>query len=194
MNRADGRQVRHGLVREERDLEGTRREPLQAAREEGRPGEGGADAPDCGGGLQGELRAPQEALRDVSDLTSLHKTKSTVVPTVDFVLFRFVISLTSLRASFCRASFSLNPCSLRSSASPPPSPFRADLLHELLEARMGWVGGESAAPSAGRNAPSRQARVAEAQRAEPVGGASRRARPRQFCRGLASLNWPRFRA
>ena len=40
---------------------------------------------------------------------------------------------------------------------------------------------------AGRNAPS-EARVAEAQRAEPVGGASRRARTRQFCRVLASLN------
>ena len=36
------------------------------------------------------------------------------------------------------------------------------------------------------------ARVAEAPRAEPVGGASRRARARQFCRVLASLNWPRF--
>ena len=46
--------------------------------------------------------------------------------------------------------------------------------------------------SAVRNAPS-EARVAEARSAEPVGGASRRARPRQFCRGLASLNLPRFR-
>ena len=50
--------------------------------------------------LQGELRSPQEALRDVSDLTSLRKTKPAVVPTVGFVLLRFVISLTSLRASF----------------------------------------------------------------------------------------------
>ena len=40
---------------------------------------------------------------------------------------------------------------------------------------------------AGRNAPS-EARVAEARSAEPVGGASRRARTRQFCRVLASLN------
>ena len=38
---------------------------LQAAREEGRPGKGGGDAPDRRAGLQGELRSPQEALRDV---------------------------------------------------------------------------------------------------------------------------------
>ena len=62
----DPGQVRHGLVREERDLEGTRREPLQAAREEGRPGEGGSHAPDRRAGLQGELRSPQEVERDVS--------------------------------------------------------------------------------------------------------------------------------
>ena len=61
----DPGQVRHGLVREERRLEGTRREPLQAADQEGRPREGGADAPGRRAGLQGELRSPQEALRDV---------------------------------------------------------------------------------------------------------------------------------
>ena len=38
---------------------------LQAACEEGRSGEGGGDAPDRRAGLQGELRSPQEALRDV---------------------------------------------------------------------------------------------------------------------------------
>ena len=86
----DPGQVRHGLVREERRLEGTRREPLQAADQEGRPREGGADAPGRRAGLQGELRSPQEALRDVSDLTSLRKTKPAVVPTVGFVFLRRV--------------------------------------------------------------------------------------------------------
>ena len=91
----DPGQVRHGLVREERRLEGTRREPLQAADQEGRRGEGDGDAREVRGGLQGELRAPEEAQRDVSDLTSLRKTKPAVVPTVGFVFLRFVISLTS---------------------------------------------------------------------------------------------------
>ena len=67
------------------------------------------------------------------------------------------------------------------------------LLGDLEEVAADEIMGLRPKPrDAGRNAPSRQARVAEAQRAEPVGGASRRARPRQFCRGLASLNWPRL--
>ena len=62
----DPGQVRHGLVREERRLEGTRREPLQAADQEGRRGEGDGDAREIRTGLQGELRPPQEARRDVN--------------------------------------------------------------------------------------------------------------------------------
>ena len=62
----DPGQVRHGLVREERRLEGTRREPLQAADQEGRRGEGDGDAREVRTGLQGELRSPEEAERNVS--------------------------------------------------------------------------------------------------------------------------------
>ena len=40
-------------------------EPIQAVREEGRPGDGGADALDGGDELQGELCSTQEALRNV---------------------------------------------------------------------------------------------------------------------------------
>ena len=59
------RQVRHRLLRGERRFEGAWREPLQAARQEDRPGQGDGDAQGRRAGLQGQLRPPQEALRDV---------------------------------------------------------------------------------------------------------------------------------
>ena len=80
-------QVRHGLVREERGLEGARREPLQAADQEDWRGEGDGDAPEVRRGLQGELPAHQEARRDDVIRGLATKQSAAVLSPQHFVLW-----------------------------------------------------------------------------------------------------------
>ena len=63
---------------------------LQAARQEDRPGQGDGDAQGCRGRLQGELRPPQEALRDVRRLYSATKNGTPGLTTWGSVFLRSV--------------------------------------------------------------------------------------------------------